>query len=102
MNQVARRLMGIVLTALLVMLIPAISFATNIAKDEVQIVQINEGKCMIYIKGLENTEFNYALFLYPNTSEMELKYIHSVKDGEGNQVALVEKCRKWYSGCRRD
>lgn len=91
MNQVARRLIGIVLTTLLIMLIPAISFATNITKEEVQIVQINEGKCMIYIKGLENTEFNYALFLYPNTSEMELKYIHSVKDGEGNQVALVEK-----------
>lgn len=91
MNQVAKRLTGIVLTVLLVMIIPAISFAKNITKDEVQIVQINEGKCMIYIKGLENTEFNYALSLTSNTSEMQLKYIHSVKDGEGNQAALVEK-----------
>lgn len=91
MNQVAKRLTGIVLTVLLVMIMPAISFAKNITKDEVQIVQINEGKCMIYIKGLENTEFNYALSLTSNTSEMQLKYIHSVKDGEGNQAALVEK-----------
>ena len=91
MNQVAKRLTGIVLTVLLVMIMPAISFAKNITKDEVQIVQINEGKCMIYIKGLENTEFNYALSLTSNISEMQLKYIHSVKDGEGNQAALVEK-----------
>lgn len=91
MNQAAKRLTGIVLTVLLVMLMPAISFAKNITKDEVQIVQINERKCMIYIKGLENTEFNYALSLDSNTSEMQLGYIHSVKDGEGNQVALVDK-----------
>ena len=90
MNQITKRLTGIILTAIVAIVIPAISFAANLTKDEVQIVQINEGKCMIYIKGLENTEFNYALSLNSSTPEMELKYIHSVKDGEGNQVALVE------------
>lgn len=92
MNQKAKGLICIIACILIAMLIiPANSFATNITNDEVQIVQINEGKCMIYIKGLENTEFNYALSLASNTPEMQLRYTHSVKDGEGNQVALVEK-----------
>ena len=92
MNQKANRLICIIMFILMItFIIPANSFATNITKDEVQIVQINERKCMIYIKGLENTEFNYALSLTSNTPEMQLKYTHSEKDGEGNQVALVEK-----------
>ena len=92
MNQKAKWLISIIAFILMIsIIIPANSFATNITNDEVQIVQINEGKCMIYIKGLENTEFNYALSLDSNTPEMQLEYIHSVKDGDGNQVALVEK-----------
>lgn len=92
MNQKAKGLICIMACILILMfIIPANSFATNITNDEVQIVQINERKCIIYIKGLENTEFNYALSFASNTPEMQLKYIHSVKDGEGNQVALVEK-----------
>ena len=91
MNEMTRRLKGIIFIILVAIIIPAISFANNETNEEVQIVQINEGKCIIYIKGLENTEFNYALFLDPSATEMDLKYMHSVKDGENNQVALVEE-----------
>ena len=42
MNQITKRLTGIILTAIVAIVIPAISFAANLTKDEVQIVQINK------------------------------------------------------------
>ena len=86
MGKIKQKLTGIVIAFILVAIVPVIAFATN---EKVQIVQTKNDEYIIYVENLESKEFNYAISIDKAAREMDLKYIHSVKDEDGNQVALV-------------
>ena len=86
MGKIKHKLTGIVIAFVLVAILPVIAFATN---EKVQIVQTKNDEYIIYVENLESKEFNYAISIDKAATEMDLKYIHSVKDEDGNQVALV-------------
>lgn len=78
----------VLLIAMLVvtMLVPFSSVAA--ANEGVQIIKEADGDVVIYVDGLE-TSFEYALSEEDDATEMDLNYINSVEDDEGNQVALI-------------
>ena len=55
------------------------------------IVKTEEEKYIVYVKDLQKEEFNYAISNTPTVKEMDLKYIHSAKDDEQNQVIVIDK-----------
>lgn len=88
MTKMKQKLTGIAIAIFLIVIAPVVIFATN---ENVQIVQVEEQKYIIYISNLEGKEFNYAISDSNSVAELDLKYIHSVKDEEGNQVALIDE-----------
>lgn len=87
MGKIKQKITGIIIAFVLAAVLPVIVFATN---ENVQIVQIKNDEYIIYVENLESREFNYAISSDKTSTEMNLKYIHSVKDDDGNQVALVD------------
>lgn len=79
----------ILLIAMLVitMLVPFSSVAA--ANEGVQLIQTTDGNIVVYVDGLEKEAFDYALSDNGSATEMDLNYINSVQDDEGNQVALI-------------
>ena len=61
---------------------------SRILKD---IIKTEEEKYIVYVKDLQKEEFNYAISNTPTVKEMDLKYIHSAKDDEQNQVIVIDK-----------
>lgn len=75
---------------LLIVITMAIPFGSVLAANEgIQLIQTTDGNIVVYVEGLENEAFDYALSTDANASEMDLNYINSVQDEEGNQVALI-------------
>lgn len=87
MSKISQKLTGIVIAFICIAILPVIVSATN---EEVQIVQTENQKYIIYLENADNKEFNYAISEDKSTEEMDLQYVHSEKDEEGNQVALVD------------
>jgi len=67
------------------LLIPITAFAAN---ENIQIVK-TEKDYLIYIKGLQEKEFDFALSNKENATEIELNYINPIEDEEKNKVAFV-------------
>ena len=87
MKSLKAKLIVLLITMLLfTMLVPFSRVAA--ANEGVQLIQTDNG-VVIYVEGLEKTEFDYALSDKADATEMELNYINSVTDDEGNQVALI-------------
>lgn len=76
----------LIATFAIAMLIP---FNVLAANEGVQLIKTTDGNIVIYVEGLEKTAFDYALSENDNATEMDLNYINSVEDDEGNQVALI-------------
>ena len=77
----------IVLLIVITMVIP---FGSVLATNEgIQLIQTTDGNIVIYVEGLEREAFDYALSDNNSASEIDLNYINSVQDDEGNQVALI-------------
>ena len=72
---------------LITMLVPFSSVAA--ANEDVQIIKESDGDVVIYVDGLEETAFEYALSDKTDATDIDLDYINSVEDDEGNQVALI-------------
>lgn len=88
MKSLKAKLVVLLITMLLfTMLIPFSRVAA--ANEGVQLIQTTDGNIVVYVDGLEKTEFDYALSDKADATEMELNYINSVTDDEGNQVALI-------------
>ena len=88
MKSLKAKLIVLLITMLLfTMLIPFGRVAA--ANEGVQLIQTTDGNIVVYVDGLEKTEFDYALSDKADATEMELNYINSVTDDEGNQVALI-------------
>ena len=87
MKSLKAKLVVLLITMLLfTMLVPFSRVAA--ANEGVQLIQTDNG-VVIYVERLEKTEFDYALSDKADATEMELNYINSVTDDEGNQVALI-------------
>ena len=89
----------VLLIAMLVvtMLVPFSSVAAAEGDLQVQLIGTdddNDGtvdNIVVYVEGLENEAFDYALANTDTATEMDLNYINSVQDEEGNQVALISE-----------
>ena len=88
MKSLKAKLIVLLITMLLfTMLVPFSSVSA--ADDGIQLIKTSDGNVVIYVEGLEKTAFDYALSENDNATEMDLNYINSVEDDEGNQVALI-------------
>lgn len=87
----------IILAITSILLIPLNVFAesTKISTD-IQIVKAENDDYIIYVKEMANIEFKFAISdsetLDP--SSVDLNYINSVQDTEGNNVAYIEKSKE--------
>lgn len=90
MKKIGLKLTGIVFTLIIVaLLVPTKVLGADLG---LQIVK-TEQDYIIYVKDLAETEFDFAISDKDNATEMELNYINSVGDGEGNQVAFVTQTK---------
>ena len=88
MKSFKAKLTILLITMLLItMLVPFGSVAA--ANEGVQLIQTTDGNIVVYVDGLEKEAFDYALSDNGSATEMDLNYINSVQDDEGNQVALI-------------
>lgn len=83
------------MTAVLIVILVALTIPVNVfaAEANIQVVKAEDNNYIIYVENLANTEFKFAIATREDATEAELDYINSVTDGEGNQVALIEKTR---------
>lgn len=89
MKNLQIKITTIVFMAILIALImPANVFA---AEANMQVVKAESEDYIIYVEGLAETEFKFAISTKADATEGELDYINAVEDGEGNKVALIEK-----------
>ena len=90
MKKFELKLTGVVIALIIIaLLIPTKVLGAN---EEQQIVK-TEQDYIIYVKDLAKTEFDFAISDKDNATEMELNYINSVEDEEGNQVAFVTQTK---------
>ena len=91
MKKLQVKIMTVVLIAILItLIIPVNVFA---AEANMQAVKAENGDYIIYVEGLAETEFKFAISTIKNADDNALDYINSVEDGEGNQVALIENAK---------
>ena len=90
MKKFELKLTGVVIALIIIaLLIPTKVLG---ADEELQIVK-TEQDYIIYVKDLAETEFDFAISNKEDATEMELNYINSVEDEEGNQVAFVTQTK---------
>ncbi len=88
MKSFKSKLAIVIITILLITMI--LPFKSVLATNEgIQLIETTDGNIVIYVDGLEETSFDYALSSTDSATEMDLNYINSVQDEEGNQVALI-------------
>lgn len=59
------------------------------ANTDLQIVKTDNGDYIIYIKDLQNEEFEYTVTQSSNTQEIDLNYENCKKDDAGNSVVFI-------------
>lgn len=74
------------LVVMIALIIPVNAFA---AQAEMQVVEADKDY-IIYIKGLADSKFQYAITSEKGAEEVDLNYINSVEDEDNNQVILIE------------
>lgn len=102
MGKVKSKAVGVMLILILIVaMLPIVTFAAeegNVAEIEVnknvQIVQIENEEYIIYVnvegENLEKDGFSYAISSNSTAGEIDLNYIHSEKDNDNNQAALID------------
>lgn len=87
MKKLQVKIMTLVLIAILIILmIPVNAFA---AEANMQVVKSESGDYIIYVEGLADTEFKFAISTVKDAEDSALNYINCVEDEEGNKVALI-------------
>ena len=91
----SKKIIGVAAIVMFLIFTPIAVLATDTKEEQtqtqMQIIQAEEEKYIIYVKDLQKEEFNYAIANTPTAKEMELKYIHSSKDDEQNSVIVIDK-----------
>lgn len=90
MNRVSAKLLSVLALFLFLAIMPIAVFATNEDVSIVSTVNVDsKTEYIIYIKDYSNKKFKYAFTTNANPEEMDLNYINSTQDLEGNQVAFL-------------
>jgi len=96
MKSFKAKLTILLITMLLItMLVPFGSVAAAEGDLQVQLIGTDDDddgtidNIVVYLEDLEKAAFDYALSTNANATEMDLNYINSVQDEDGNQVALI-------------
>lgn len=87
MKKLKVKFMAMVLIAVLIALIIPVNVLAaegNTENENIQIVKAQDGRYIIYVKGLENTEFKYKI-----GEDEETTYVNSKEDEETNYVVLI-------------
>lgn len=87
MKKIQTKLVGILIAIIAATIIFPIQVLG--ANENLQIVQTNEGRYIIYIKDLADTKFEFAIT--QNPEEIDIDFQQSEIDGEGNQVVFITK-----------
>ena len=87
----SKKIIGVAAIVMFLIFTPIAVLATDTKEDAIQIIKTEEEKYIVYVKDLQKEEFNYAISNTPTVKEMDLKYIHSAKDDEQNQVIVIDK-----------
>lgn len=91
MKRLKVKIMAMVLMIILItLMIPVNVFA---AEANIQAIKTENEDYIIYVEGLEKAEFEFAISTSDKATDEELYFTKSVKDGEGNKVALIEKSK---------
>lgn len=79
----------VIISILLVvaLIIPTYVLATTV---DMQIIHTTSNDYIIYVKNLAKIQFDFAISENPNEEQINLDYIKSVTDKEGNYVALID------------
>jgi len=86
------KLTGIVIALIIIaLIIPTKVLGTS---NDLQIVKTQKDYT-IYVKDLVKTEFDFAMSDKENADDMDLDYINSIEDEEGNQVAYTTEEQKY-------
>lgn len=89
MKKIQKKLALIILAILLVAFImPTQVLCTN---DDLQIIKTETEDYIIYVKGLETQEFNFAIVQNLKSVEDDIDYLMSEQDDGKNQVILITK-----------
>ena len=88
MKRFNAKLIVLLIAMLLFTVVPLGSVAAE--NEGVQLIQDENGNVIVYVDGLEETAFDYALSDNAQAEEMDLNYINSVQDDAENQVALIQ------------
>lgn len=80
-----------IMTMVLVVILITLTIPVNVfaAEAEVQVVKTDK-YYIIYVKGLADSKFQYAITTEKGAEEVDLNYINSVEDEDNNQVMLIE------------
>lgn len=93
MEKLKANLLGGIITLMvslgLIIMIPGYASGED-AKLQTQTVHTNTGDYIIYVEGLVNKKFEFAISDKLDATEEELHYI-SVKDEDGNNVAIISE-----------
>ena len=87
MKKIQIKLVGILIAIIVVTIIFPIQVLG--ANENLQIVQTNEERYIIYIKDIADTKFEFAIT--QNPEEIDIDFQQSEIDGEGNQVVFITK-----------
>lgn len=87
MSKIKQKLAEIIVIATVLIMIPLIALATN---EKIQIVLTGENEYIIYVEGMEKTEYKYAISNNKEATGADLQYINSEKDDLENSVILID------------
>ena len=87
MSKIKKKLISIIVIAIMLAVMPIVTFATN---EKIQIVKIDEEEYILYVEGMEKTDFKYAVSNNPEENEIDLNFINAVDDDDGNKVVLID------------
>lgn len=88
MKKLMAKIMGMIAITFMIA-VPTKVLANEIG---VQMVHNTNGDYVIYVEGL-NTEFDYAISNSSDSNDIDLNYIKSTTDDEGNNVALISNSK---------
>ena len=86
--------LGLVIIAILIItfILPIQVLGTNEgSNNNLQIIETDNGDYIVYIKDLQNTEFEFEITQSPDTKEIDLNYEKSKQDDDGNEVVFISE-----------
>lgn len=93
MKKFQSKLVMVIITILIIaFILPMQALGTNEDfTNNLQIIETDNGDYIVYIKDLQNTEFEFEITQSPDTKEIDLNYEKSKQDDAGNEVVFISE-----------